>query len=548
VSDDNAVNAAQEELLRRATIRNVPETPLYQTAGIGGTIEKSQTAFGGLYLSYDVLRLLREKVPSYNIIHSVRHTQIARMSEQWTGKPIDVGWEVVHKDHNRQDVKVPEGFQRLIDEASRYLLEPDPGGEASTTASFLVPLWEDFATINHPCAQVLRNLAGRPVGIRWVDGGIIWPMLEWMRWYEKENPWPGKVPTSFEDRVDAIANRVKRDLQGKRWCLVRDGIPQRTYRDDELIVKPFVNRTDVRWLGYYPGKVESSLEMGLHAFNAIESNGGWFTKGAWVETLLALTGNVSDEDFKRVREDMRLSTQGVQKNQQVPLVRLGETTGDIDLKTIQIKKNPQEMGFQAWISFLFSAQGAIYRMDPSTFNMKPWDGGSNPSLNAPNREKEIALAKEEGLQGDLAHLKRSFLDPFVREIHPDLRLIWHYGDFDPEKENRVNEIRIRVDTTINEIRLEQGRRPLGFCLTDDKYESASDEEKAKHDVNPYNHVQSMAMQSATQQAKAVLQPPEPQPYGEDWQEPDGEPQGQPGALEQEGQPFQKSVRVYVEDL
>jgi len=188
-----------------------------------------------------------------------------------------------------------------------------------------------------------------------------------------------------------------------------------------------------------------------------------------------------------------------------------------DLKKLDLKGPPKDMGFETWHSYLTAAACSIYRMDPSTINAKPWDGGSSPSLSAPNREQEIALAKEEGLQGDLEHLRLEILNPMVQRIHPDLEVVLEYGDFDPTKAATIYEMRARTDMTINEIRAEQGRRPLGFWISDEDYEQAKDEDKEKHDANPYNNIANPAVQ----QALAMQQQQAGMDDGQGWDDGEG---------------------------
>jgi hypothetical protein len=124
-----------------------------------------------------------------------------------------------------------------------------------------------------------------------------------------------------------------------------------------------------------------------------------------------------------------------------------------DIKKIDLKPPNKDMMYEVWTSLLVALATACYRMDPTTINAKPWDGGQSSSLSAPNRNQEIALAKEEGLQADLKHLAGHILTPLARRVHPDLRVMFEYGDFDPEKEARIYEVRSKVDMTRNEVRM-----------------------------------------------------------------------------------------------
>jgi hypothetical protein len=218
--------------------------------------------------------------------------------------------------------------------------------------------------------------------------------------------------------------------------------------------------------------------LNAHTYNAIK-----FTRGMLTEFLIGVTGDVSEEDLDNFAQLLREATQGVNKAWQPPIIPL---PADSTIEKIALKENEKDMGYETWMALLIAQICAVYRMDPSTINAKPWDGGSGPSLSAPNRQQEIALAKEEGLQSDWEHLNASFFTPIVQMVHPDLYVEMQTGDFDPLKEAQVGEIRSRSHVTRNERRLEDGLDPMGFWLDPDAYMAASPEDQRRHDENPWN--------------------------------------------------------------
>lgn len=541
VADDGAVNIPpeamkriREDRLRRATISKVPSTPrtLFRDAG-GMGVRKGHSRFE--VLSLDSLRKIRERSPILQAIHSARHFQVRRMARPWSGKRGDVGWRVVHKDHFDHQAEQPEYIRPYVKRFTETLTSPAERYECRTTGDMLAPLWEDLATINRPVVELLRS-AWSPntiVGFRPVDGAIIWPTLVWLEKWLAENPrWfqqggrshdPKKL--SEQDALYLISEIVGQDIGGADYCLVRESVLEAVYKGDDLIVAPMHNRTDISYSGYPPGHVEDAIETVLSFLNAFEFNGSYFTRGMLAEFILGVSGDVHDDDVDAFVDMLREATQGVGKAWQPPVMPL-PTDGTIT--KIDLKPSNKEMMFETWMSLLVALTCANYRMDPSTINAKPWEGGGGGALSSPNREKEIALAKEEGLQGDLGHLVESILVPLAKTCHPDLRVVMEYGDYDPQKEAAVYEVQARTSRTRNEIRLESGDEPKGFWCEPEEYDSLPEEDQKKYDNNPWNWPTDSGFASAMNQAQmrdqmAQQQQPQDDGFGE---APAGEDQAQ----------------------
>lgn len=252
------------------------------------------------------------------------------------------------------------------------------------------------------------------------------------------------------------------------------------------------------------------------------------TRGMMAEFILGISGNVHDDDIDAFVDMFREATQGVKRAWQPPIMPLPEG-GTIE--KIDLKPSNRDLMFDTFLALQAALSSAVYRMDPSTINARPWDGGGQPSLGAGTREKEISLAKEEGLQGDLQHLNEEILAPLAMSCHPDLRVVFEFGDFDPQKEAQIYEVRGRTSLTRNEIRLAEGNEPRGFWVEDDKVDGLSEEDRQKYDDNPWNWPTDPGFAQAIQQQKqADLQAQQAEQQGQY-----GQP-GEPGADDGFGQP------------
>jgi len=509
--DPKALDLVRLQQARHLTLSAVPaiQANAMRTAG-GAGLERGHSS---PQLPMTVLRQIRESSGLLQSIHAARHAQVQRMSQRWNGVPGAVGWHVYHKDYFDPTRDVPAGFDRYINAFETILRSPAPSYGFTTTADLLVPLAEDLLTINHPVVQVL-HLATDPtcmVGLKPEDGGIIWPTLAWLElWRKKEGAGGGaRLAAGVRNErelLEVASLAMDFTLFGAEYVLVRDGMCERAYTRDELIVAPQITRTDIRYAGYPPSKVDEAISSVIAAIDAFGFNHNFFTTGLIIDTFFAMSGDYTENDVQAFMGMLTDAATKTGRAHQVPVIPMG-SSGDI--KPVKIKDNPTDMAFETWMSYLSNQVLAVYRMDPSTVNIKPWGGGATGGLSEANRTTEIALAKEEGLQSLLTHIAAKCLEPAAQRIHPDLRVRFEFGDYDPVKAASVAEVRTRVDMTRNEARMERGQDPFGVCLTPKEYVKATPEEQRAHDANPWNWPTDASFATAMM---AKLNPP-PTPAG-----------------------------------
>lgn len=487
VSKD-AIARWKGEQSRRIAMSHVPSTPRFlprDASGVG--VAKGLGRWP--HMTFDLLRDLRERAPILQAIHSARHYQMRRMSVPWSGKKGEVGWQIVHKDHNEHQASPPKGIEPYIERFKRLLESPAPSYRQTTTGTLLSKLYDDLLTINRPVIEPIYSAVDprRVVQFQAVDGGLIWETLLWVEKWKQDHPtWSGGLSArslSPEDELDVISSALDADLHGAEYVAVQDGQVVNTYRPGRLIVAPIENRTDVRWVGYPPSHVEMAIHLISSFIATFDYNAAYFTKGMLAEFILGVPGDMHPDDVDAFVDMLRESTQGVRNAWQPPILPIHS---DKQIQKIDLKQSNKEMMYEVWMSLLIALSSAIYRMDPSTINAKPWDGGQGSKMSEPNRGAEIQLAHEEGLQGDLAHIVSTMLNPLAQRCHPDLRVRMEYGDYDPKKDAEVYEIRARTDICRNEVRLQQGDEPWGFYLTPAQLKVASPEDEKRHNENPWN--------------------------------------------------------------
>lgn len=477
------------ERVRKLQMTSVPNTPRHMMRA-GGGVGVAKGHGTGISLSLSSLRHIRERSSLLQSIHAARNRQVRRMGRKFDGQLGHVGWRIVHRDHYQPGKEQPDAIKPFIKRFERIMEKPSPV-YCKTTGHLLSGLEEDLLTINRPALEVLHSVMdpNRVVGFRPVDGALIWPTLEYVeKWKRDTQGWHGHfTPTELtvQDEIQLASEAMNFDLEGAEWCLVREGILEAVYPHGRLLVEPINNRTDIQFAGYPPGCVEEAIHTVTAAINAFDYNASLFTKGMMAEYALGISGDVHPEDVMAFVDQLREASQGVRRAHQPPILPL-PTDGVIE--KIDFKPTNKDMQFEVWQSLLIALATAVYRMDPTTINAKPWDGGSGPGLSESGRGEEIGLAKEEGLQTDLQHLSDCMLTPIAKRCHPDLMVVWEYGEDSASTLAELNTKRCQTSMTRNEARLSEGNRPMGFWLDEDELDELDEdsEEFKKFHANPWN--------------------------------------------------------------
>lgn len=500
--DAKTLARVRNEGARAMSVSHVPSTPRHlQRDGGGVGVTKGHGRWE--VLSHDMLRALRERTTIIQAIHSARHHQVRRMSTKWSGKRGEIGWKIVHKDNVHEHRDPPENIKPFIKRMESIFEKPSEKYD-KTLASNSVQLEEDLLTINRPTVEVLHSVVDkrRINGFRAVDGALVWPTLLWIEKWMRDTPeWNGPWDPHTLSEVDILqiaSTTLDADLMTAEFCLVRDGVLENVFPHGKILCAPIKTRTDISVAGYPPGNVEQAIQIILGFVNTWDFNDSYFTRGMLSEFILGISGNVHDDDIDAFVDMLREATQGVRRAWQPPVMPLPDQG---TIQKIDLKPSNKEMMFEVWMSLLIALCTAVYRMDPSTVNAKPWDGGSSPSMQEGNRSQEISLAKEEGLHSDLQWLADNIYTPICRRCHPDLVFVWEFGDYDPHREAEIHAISSKIDMSRNDVRIAKGNKPRGFWLSDNDLDKADDETTDKYNANPWNMPADAPFATVLQQQK-----------------------------------------------
>lgn len=481
VMSRESIEQRANDRARAYTLSKVPSTPRDVIRGYGPAVEKGHGQYAAI--SFHQLRMLRERSLLIQAIHAARRAAMRRYAVRWSGREGDVGWDIRHERHHEKEFDLPDEMVPVINRAKRMMSQPSERYCRSLTSA-LVMLEEDLLTINRPSVEVMHSLfdGERMVGWRPIDGGIIWPTLEWLEVWQASDA--SRRELDVNTALDQASRAVGFDMHGAEFALVRQGVIEQVYRPGELIVSPLQTRTDVHNAGYPPSQLEESLLAITAWVNAWVWNDSRFTRGLVNDYAIGISGDVAPEDVHAFRDQLNEVATGINRAHQPPIMSLPM---DGALQRIELGAMAGDMQYGEWMSAITSVACAIYRMDPSTINIKPWDPSGGSKLSEANRSHEIQSAKMEGLIGDLEHLASEVLTPIVQRIHPELVFIFETGEEAARSRAELADMRSKVDITRNEVRIGNGDHPIGFYLDARDVADASDEDQKKYFDNPWNH-------------------------------------------------------------
>lgn len=479
----------------------LPEQSLSSSQYFGG-FQKGFTTRMGFRgtLSYFVLRQVYERSVLINAVVSTRKHQTVRFASvaqrQNRGK---VGWRIVHARQHEKDFEVPEGFQLLAKDCERMFAKPwrvywNEGRVFNevepTMASFISKITEDALVINRPVVELGLDVERVPRAFGAIDGANIIPtfaVLKYLTSVNREFPKDyAENWTSYKQTLQMIGDKYKVDLDERTsFIYMLQGRPTAGFREDELIVAPFLPVSNVMLAGYPKGMVEQAIWGILAEIMAMTANSRYFEFGSMAEVILAIKGNYQDKHIKDLEQVLQGNVSGVPGMFRIPMIALAGGKDDIDV--IQVKQNHKDMLFDVYIQKLTNLICAIFRMHPSEINEAPRAGDNSGSLNQQSQNKQINMAQEQGLEALLEHFKIHIFDPILERIDPNLRLEWEYGRQEAEQLAIVQQY--ATIATVNEQRTMMGMDEL------------EDEEEGNAIANPAI----LQMKQAAQQADVQKQ-------------------------------------------
>ena len=425
-------------------------------------------------VSFDALRAIARHSIVNSAIHARRRQAVRKCARKWDGRKGKPGWAIVHREHFKptfdatkmQDLE--ERIRRVEALFERPHLEFEPG-----LSGLVVKLVEDHLTVDRMVLNTLRSTAANPgtpeayptVQLVHVDGASIWPADLYLDRFCVLN---GLMRGALPDRDLGIQQMREfngvdlRDVHYVQVDITAGGeTPTAFLKREDLRVVVANPSPDLSHFGFGLSPCESSYtaaSLFLHGVSYVAT----FFRDAFSDMVGILAGSAyQDEDAQVIAQILRTHHAGVGNMHRTPIIHLDGQPGDLDFKPTR-QYSAKEMDVSETLHRAAMSVHAHYGMHPSETFTDPTSPGSGSQLNAPNREAEMEVAKDDGLYGVLDLLAEDLFTPLVEEWDPDLMFV--FLGLDEKSEQAEIESRTkRVGTwlTVNEARKEENLEPLG---------------------------------------------------------------------------------------
>jgi hypothetical protein len=409
-------------------------------------------SYGG-GVSFEMLRLAARRCLLLQAIHQMCQHDMLQLSKH-AQTPELLGWRIQHSatEDETVDTDTPEIRSRIA-RITRQFEVPHPVYEYSFRG-FLSRIMDDYLTLNRVAIELIRNPRGKVVQFRTVDAATILPTYRVLQRYVGGQMASGQPPLAYDVAARVLERETGYPILDSEYVCVMRGQLVGTFAPGELLVWEDMPITDVRVI-FPPSYVEKALEGIISWLYAFHYNRTYFSQGNPIEVILGIAGDIQDDSFVALEDQLRENFSGIKGAWRVPLVQLPV---DGMLSVVRLKENHREMQFSEWMATLEELVCAIYRVSRRRVNADM--RGQSGSLGVGQaRQEEIESSKEESFRIHRAFLEAN-LTYLVHLFDPDLEFTWTGLD----AEDRSEEIKIEIQEmqnyrSIDEIRLGRGEEP-----------------------------------------------------------------------------------------
>lgn len=232
------------------------------------------------------------------------------------------------------------------------------------------------------------------------------------------------------------------------------------YTFDDLIYEPRNPRTDVLVAGYGMSEVELLVKTVTAYLNTLTYNQKFFDSNSIPKGILHLTGNYDNKDLAAFKRYWNSMVKGVNNAWSLPVLISKDQESKAGFERFGVEAN--EMLFARFMTLLTAICCSIYGMDPAEISTEGFSAGTSP-LSGSDTSERLAASKDKGLRPLLAYFENLFTDYVVRDFSD--KFVFRWTGFDELDEEKRHE-RAKLTMTVDEMRAEDGRKPIGGQIGD----------------------------------------------------------------------------------
>jgi len=380
-------------------------------------------------LTYQTLREMAKRVPTYAAIEQIRVNQICGFAQPQEDER-DPGFKIELRDFkqtpSRKDVKRMNEITDWVQQTGTAW-----GPTRDDFRTFLHKLSRDSLELDQGTFEVGLNRRGVPAEFVCLDGAT-------MRLAD--------VPPGAEHRPDPT------DI---KYVQVYDEIIIGEFPINRLCWGIRNPRSDIRANGYGYSELEMLINVITASLWAFEYNKRFFSQGTSAKGVVNLKGGVPDAKMDAFRRMWQMMIAGVGNAHRTPMVSVDE------VQWIDLHKSNTDMEYSAWMDWLIKITCAVMLMDPAELNFNYGNTGQASQMYQAPAEQKMKASKDRGLRPLLTYFAKWINTHLIWRLDPNYRLVFKGLDAKGEDEKvDLSKKKSSYLMTVDELRAEEDLEPL----------------------------------------------------------------------------------------
>lgn len=419
-------------------------------------------------LSYEILYQMSVKNSVVAAVINTRVNQVSTFTKPARFSTDNIGYQIRLRDPQA----APNKKQKEIMESLELFLENcgfDDSSERDDFDTFIRKLVRDSLTYDQACFEIIPDRKGLPAEIVAVDAATIRAASED---YEPDSTWAKMQPKKNEE---------------VKWVQVINGTVVSWFTAKEMAFGIRNPRTNINMQPYGFSELEMLIQQITSHLYAEEYNAKYFSQGGTTKGIINIksepNGIGNKEQLESFKRQWRAQVNGMSGAWKTPVLQVPN-----GIEYISVNQSNRDMEYSQWMNYLVNMVCAIYSIDPSEINF-PNNGGvsGQNSVFESSQEQKLKNSKDKGLKPLLRFIESIINKWVISKFSQDY--IFTFVGLDEKSEAEKAELdskRVKTWKTINEIRKENGEKPLenGDILLDPAY---------------INYIQAKEQQAAMQQ-------------------------------------------------
>ncbi|QKE56384.1 portal protein [Bacillus phage YungSlug] len=400
-------------------------------------------------LSYDILRQMASRNSVVAAIIATRVNQISTFTSPARFNKQGLGFEIRLRDPNtapsKQDMATIEAIEKFI-ENTGYTND----NNRDNFDAFVRKIVRDRLTFDQVNFEIVPDKKGLPAEFYAVDASTI------------------RIASEELQEATEIS-----DDEYIRYVQIVNGKVVAEFTANEMAFEVSNPRTDIYANGYGFSELETLVHIITSHLWAEQYNSKFFSQGGTTKGILNLKGSanapISPQQLHDFKRQWLSQVSGMTGAWKTPVVSVE------DIEYINVSQSNREMEFEKWMNYLINIACAVYQIDPAEVNFPNRGGAGNSGgggLGDGGIEDRLKNSKDKGLKPMLRFIEAFMNKHIVSRF--DEKFVFAFAGLDTKTEKEVVELqaqRVKVYKTVNEIRKEEGLKPLegGDIILDTVY-------------------------------------------------------------------------------